>query len=85
MQHDKGESVMRWLTILTTALTLAQLISVKLFAQETITDCERRWGLRTDMFGRTGPYYALADCMDRSSGEFWKKVDQKDKDLEKPR
>jgi hypothetical protein len=85
MQHDEGESMMRWLTILTTALTLMLLIPLKLFAQEAITDCERRCGLRTDMFGRTGPYYALADCMDRCSREFWKKVDQKDKDLEETR
>jgi hypothetical protein len=76
---------MRWLTILITAPTLALLISLNLCAQETITDCEQRCGIRTEMGARTGPYNAIAECMDRCSSDFWKNVDQKDKDLEETR
>lgn len=74
--------MMRLLSILMLALTLALLISLNLFAQETITDCEQRCGIRTEMGVRGGPYNALADCMDRCSREFWKKVNRTDKDLE---
>lgn len=74
--------MLKLLSSLIIVLALALLMSLNLSAQETIADCERRCGVRTEMFARTGPYNALADCMDRCSREFWKRVDQKDKDLE---
>lgn len=77
--------MMKLSSILILALTLVLLISLNLFARETITDCEQRWGIRTEMGGRTGPYNAIAECMDRCSREFWKKVDRNDKDLEETR
>ncbi|MBI4964825.1 MAG: hypothetical protein HY913_16235 [Desulfomonile tiedjei] len=73
------------LSSLIIALTLMLVVSLNVFAQETITDCEQRCGRRTDMGARVGPYQAIAECMDRCSREFWKKVDQKDKDLEETR
>jgi hypothetical protein len=76
---------MKLISIMISALTLLLVIYPKASAQETIADCERRCGARTEMWGRTGPYNALANCMDRCSGEFWNKVDQKDKDLKETR
>jgi len=75
----------RLLSILILALTLLLVISLNLFADETIGDCEQRCGIRTDTGARFGPYNAIAECMDRCSREFWKKVDQKDKDSEETR
>ncbi|MBI4964822.1 MAG: hypothetical protein HY913_16220 [Desulfomonile tiedjei] len=73
------------LSISILTLTLLLAISMNVFSQETITDCERRCGIRTEMGGRVGPYQVIAECLDRCSREFWKKVDQKDKDLEEKR
>jgi len=67
------------------ALTLLLVISLNVFAQETITDCEQRCGIRTEMGGRVGPYNAIAECMDRCTREFWKKTDREDKDLDETR
>jgi hypothetical protein len=77
--------MMKLLSILILSLTWALLISPNLFAQETISECEQRCGIRTDTGGRVGPYNAIAECMDRCSRDFWNKVDRKDKDLEETR
>jgi hypothetical protein len=85
IRTTEGKPIMKLISIMISALTLLLVIYPKASAQETIPDCERRCGVRTEMFGRTGPYNVLADCMDRCSRDFWKKADKKDKDLEETR
>ena len=49
----------------------------------TISACEQRCGIRTDL-GQVMPgnYQAFAACRDRCNREFWKKFDRQEKELE---
>ena len=51
----------------------------------TISDCERRCGIRTEFGQVIGNYQAIYACRARCSQEFWKKVDGEEKEGRKRR
>jgi hypothetical protein len=73
--------------MLTIILMLTMISLNDLSAQDdlTISECEQRCGRKTDTGVIIGNYQAIAACRDRCSQEIWKKVDQKDKELDETR
>ena len=58
-------------------LNLASLNSVT--AQDTITDCEQRCGIRTDTGAFVGNYQAIYACRERCSKQYWDKTEKQGK------
>jgi hypothetical protein len=77
--------MMKLSSIVILALISALLISLNVLAQDTISDCDQRCGIRTDMGQVVGNYQSIAACRDRCNREFWKKFEGKEKEGKKTR
>lgn len=77
---------MKLLSIAILALISVLLISPNAPAQDTIGECEQRCGIRrTDMGQVIGNPQLIAACRDRCEKEFWKKLEDKEKEGKKRR
>ncbi len=77
-----AQVIMKSLSVLTITLALIlTMISLnEAFAQDvSITDCQSRCGIRTDMGQVVGNYQAIAACRDRCAREYWEKMDRQGK------
>src|SRR5271157_1726713 len=82
--NNRGELMMKLLSIVTSALISVLLISLNALAQDTIGECEQRCGIRrTDMGQVIGNPQMIAACRDRCNREYWKKFEGKEKEGKK--
>ncbi len=69
---------MKFLLMLTiaVALTLNVIFLNGVLAQDTISDCEQRCGIRTDTGSIVGNPQAIYACRERCSKQYWDKAEK---------